>query len=305
VTVTNLPHLHNLQLAHPITADREFKISFLIGADQYWDIVGDHVVRGNGPTAVASKLGYLLSSPMQPTPHSSEASVLMVTNSSQIEFDLQRFWDLESVGVSLTDETAKDNILKHYLTSCLTRDDDGAYVARFPWKPTHPVLPTNITVAECRPRHLIKQLAKNPKQFQLYNQILTEQETRGFIERVDVSWDHSSTHYIPHHPVEKNSTTTPIRIVFDCSCRQGSNYPSLNDCLMTGFPCSNDLCAILVRFILRQFGISTDIEKAFLHVRLHPEDRDFNRFLWLTDQTDPSSKLCVYRFKVVTTDQCN
>ena len=299
VTVTNLPHLHNLQLAHPITADREFKISLLIGADQYWDIVGDHVVRGNGPTAVASKLGYLLSGPMQPTPHSSEASVLMVTNSSQFEFDLQRFWDLESVGVSLTDETAKDNILKHYLTSCLTRDDDGAYVARFPWKSTHPVLPTNITVAERRTRHLIKQLAKNPKQFQVYNQILTEQETRGFIERVDVSRDHSSTHYIPHHPVEKNSTTTPIRIVFDCSCRQGSNYPSLNDCLMTGFPCSNDLCAILVRFRLRQFGISTDIEKAFLHVRLHPEDRDFTRFLWLTDQTNPSSKLCTYRFRVV------
>ena len=92
---------------------------------------------------------------------------------------------------------------------------------------------------------------------------------------------------------------TPIRIVFDCSCRQGSNYPCLNDCLMIGFPCSNNLCAVLVRFRLHRFGISTDIEKAFLHICLQSEDRDFTRFFWLTDPTDPSSKFCVYRFKVV------
>ena len=92
---------------------------------------------------------------------------------------------------------------------------------------------------------------------------------------------------------------TPIGMVFDCSCRQGSNYPCLNDCLMIGLPCSNDLCAILVCFELYRFGISTDIEKAFLHIRLHPDDRDFTRFFWLTDPSDPYSRLCVYRFKVV------
>jgi len=27
----------------------------------YWDIVGDDIIRGNGPTAVASRLGYFLS----------------------------------------------------------------------------------------------------------------------------------------------------------------------------------------------------------------------------------------------------
>ena len=42
-----------------------------------------------------------------------------------------------------------------------------------------------------------------------------------------------------------------------------------------------------------------DIEKAFLHVRLHPDDRNYTRFFWLSDLSDPSSPLCVYRFKVV------
>jgi len=114
----------------------------LVGADHYWDIVGDHVIRGNGPTAVDSKLGYLLSGPILQTPQSTTTNVMMIMNLND-DFDLERFWDLESVGVSLTDETVQDNMLQQYLNSCLTRDDDGAYTARFPWKSTHPVLPTN------------------------------------------------------------------------------------------------------------------------------------------------------------------
>ena len=184
ISVANLPYLHDLQLAHPFTSEPEFKISWLVGADHYWDIVGDHVIRGNGPTAVASKLGYLLSGLIQPVSQSTTTNVMMVTN---YNFDLKHFWDLESVGVSLTDETAQDNMLQLYLDSCLTRDADGAYTARFPWKSTHPVLPTNIAIAERRTQHLVKRLASNPKLLQVYSDILREQEARGFIEQVDVT----------------------------------------------------------------------------------------------------------------------
>ena len=59
-TLTHLPYLEGLQLAHPVTRSDSFEISLLIGADHYWDFVGDHTVRGNGPTAVSSKLGYLI-----------------------------------------------------------------------------------------------------------------------------------------------------------------------------------------------------------------------------------------------------
>ena len=41
------------------------------------------------------------------------------------------------------------------------------------------------------------------------------------------------------------------------------------------------------------------LEKAFLHVRLHPDNRDYTRFFWLTNPTDVSSQFSVYRFKVV------
>ena len=60
----DLPYLRGFQLAHPVTKSGSFEISLLIGADHYWDLVGDHTVRGNGPTAVRPKLGYLLSGPI-------------------------------------------------------------------------------------------------------------------------------------------------------------------------------------------------------------------------------------------------
>jgi hypothetical protein len=45
--------------------------------------------------------------------------------------------------------------------------------------------------------------------------------------------------------------------------------------------------------------VSTDIEKAFLQIRLYEKDRDMTRFFWLTDYTNPEAGISTYRFKVV------
>ena len=64
--------------------------------------------------------------------------------------------------------------------------------------------------------------------------IISEQQSRGFVEQILATPSTHNVHYIPHHPVRKESSTTPIRIVYDCSCRQSHTQPSLNDCLMAG-----------------------------------------------------------------------
>ena len=58
-SIENFPHLRGLKLAHPITNIENFQVSVLIGVDYYWTLVEDKIVRGDGPTAQQSKLGFL------------------------------------------------------------------------------------------------------------------------------------------------------------------------------------------------------------------------------------------------------
>jgi len=121
-------------------------------------------------------------------------------------------------------------------------------------------------------------LKQTPNLLKMYGDIIADQERCGFIEKVPTCYS-DNVHYIPHHTVQRDSTTIPIRIVYDCSCHQSPQYPSLNDRLVVGPPFQNDIWAILLRFRCHKIGLSTNMEKAFLHASLDKYDRDCTRFL--------------------------
>ena len=297
----NYPYLLGLKLA--VTDNENFEISLLIGADHYWDIVEDHIIRGNGPTAMQSKLGYLLSGPIASTSNTRNypTNILNVMLSHREEDDrIERFWNLETLGITEPDPHIEENSFIHeYQQTSISRERDGSYTARFPWKKDHPPLPTNNIVCEKRTRATIKRLNQTPDLLHTYGTIIKEQEQRGFIKKIPNTANNHNVHYVPHHPVKKDSPTTPIRIVYDCSCKASPKLASLNDCPQPGPPLLNDMSAILLRFRTHSYGIVTDIEKAFLHLNLHEDDRDFTRFLWLSDPADPNSSFDTYRFKAV------
>ena len=196
-------------------------------------------------------------------------------------------------------ETAVENnsdkqFLLEYSKTCITRLPDGSYCTRFPWKENHPPSPTNSNICRKRIHSLANRLSQTPGHLQTYNSIICDQLNRGFIERVYTPKKPGLTHFIPHHCVKKNSITTLIRIVYDCSCRQSKDHSSLNDCLLTGPHFLNDLCAIIIRFRTHNYSISTNTEKAFLHIHLHKSDRECTHFFWLSDPTDPNSDLIMY-----------
>lgn len=103
---------------------------------------------------------------------------------------------------------------------------------------------------------------------------------------------------LPHHPVKKELATTPIRIVYDCSCKGDNNSASLTNYLTVGPLRQDNLCSIVMCFRLHRFSLSTDIEKAFFHIMLHPLDRDFTRFLQLIS-SENFDELQTYQFVVV------
>jgi len=94
------------------------------------------------------------------------------------------------------------------------------------------------------------------------------------------------------------TSTTPVRIVYDCSCHQSrhSEHPSLNDCLLTGPSFLNDLTAMLC-FCTHKYSISTDIGKAFLHIVLDEKERNFTWFICIGFRILQSKQqVCYIRF---------
>ncbi|XP_071138753.1 uncharacterized protein [Mytilus edulis] len=299
-----LPYLHGVRLAHPICAEDKFNISLLIGADYYWSIVEDEIIRGNGPTAVKSKIGYLLSGPvLTKNGSTSKQSAMMniLTDHRAVVCDLEKFWNLESLGVSGSDNIrSQSEVVKEYGEKSIILEN-GKYTAKLPWKPDFLPLPHNMELVKQRTGSVIRRLANKPDLLKMYGDIIMEQERRHFIEKVEETKlpTDRPVHYIPHHPVVKESSTTPIRIVYDCSCKDGRDNPSLNECLESHPPVMNDITGILMRFRAKKYATTSDLEKAFLQIQLDEKDRDATRFLWLSDPTNTSSPLITYRFKSV------
>ena len=126
--LSQLPYLQGPELAHPFSLESDFPVSMLVGVDYYWNIVGDQVIRGTGPTAVESKLGYLLSGPTQQG-YSMATNVSMILTPALGEFNLERFWTLESIRISQTEDTVEANLTENYVSSCVTQAADRAYIA--------------------------------------------------------------------------------------------------------------------------------------------------------------------------------
>ena len=168
----SLHYLKDLDLAHPCTGGDAFDIQILIGADFYWSIVKDSApVRGNGPTAVRSRIGYLVSGPLPSiqVEGQSSATSLKVT---VVEDDVIRLWSLESVGVFPhleTSEEVADYAKKHI------EYRDGKYVAKFPWKIDHLELPSNFKMVSNMTRATIRRLARNPALLGVVHDIIRQQ----------------------------------------------------------------------------------------------------------------------------------
>lgn len=88
--------------------------------------------------------------------------------------------------------------------------------------------------------------------------------------------------------------STKLRIVYDASARAYESAPSLNDCLEIGPPLQNQVWKVLLRGRFYTVALAGDIQKAFLQVRIRPEDRDALRFHWLSNE-DPH-QVRTYRF---------
>ena len=193
--LNHLPYLHHL---HPVMSDENFYISILIGADFYWRFVQDRVVRGDGPTAVESRLDHLLSG-LLPLSQSVSTSCVQISNLSCIteHTDYNTFWKVESMGTTTPHHDQDTEFLQNYLSTKVSTQSDGSYCLKFPWKNNHLPLLSNYSICARRTRSMAFRLAKTPNLLRMYSSIIEDQERRGFIQKVDSNLEHTtSTVYV-------------------------------------------------------------------------------------------------------------
>ena len=256
-----------------------------------------------GPVAIETKLGYVLSGPAsdEPTVASTAVNITSahILKTEAVPFppeenlneQLSSFWKLESIGV-LPDESSVQDKFEETVMFTGKR-----YEVQFPWKEGHPVLPGNFDLSAARLHHLVRKLQTDKDLLREYDELIRNQVASEIVEEVpaDSNPVTGKVHYIPHHPViHRDKETTKVRIVYDAIARKSG--PSLNDCLHSGPSLIPKIMDILVRFPFHKVALVSDVEKAFHQVSIAPEDRDVLRFLWIDDVTSPEPRIVVYRF---------
>ena len=211
---------------------------------------------------------------------------------------VHKLWDLDMIGINPIKESP-ENFSSRFHFETTVKYDNGRYWVELPFKENCPFLPTNYRLALGQMLNQVKKFRNQPKLLSCYDKIIKDQLKSNFIEEVENPVVTPNTHYLPHHAVAKQSSTTPLRIVYNCSAKVSKTTASLNDCLLTGPSLTEKLGDSLMKFRTQQFAYIADIEKAFLQVGLQLHHRDFTRFLWLENPFDESSPMKTYRFTSV------
>ena len=148
----HFPYLAGLELADSSSLEDNLDIGILIGADQYWKLVTGKIRQeGTGPTAVETKLGWVLSGPVPGVSHGGTSVNFVSTHVLKVECSdcdldttLKAFWDLDTLGI-------KDNESSVYEDFIQTIDfKNGRYCVHLPWKGVHPVLSDNFELSQKR-----------------------------------------------------------------------------------------------------------------------------------------------------------
>ena len=205
--------------------------------------------------------------------------------------DLQKFWDLETLGIK-EHETSVCDKFSNDITFTGER-----YQVKLPFKDNHPMVPDNYTVALRRLTTTNKKLKNQPEILKQYDDVIREQLESGVVEIVpqDQIPQPGDVHYLPHRTVVRlDRDTTKVRVVYDASSKVFG--PSLNDCLHIGPSLNLLLFGILLRFRVHEVALTADVEKAFLNIEIDPEHRNFVRFLWVKDLNKENLEVMELRF---------
>ena len=89
----NLPTSHNIKLADSNIDNKNLAIDILVGVDFYWDMVVESLIKGkSGPVALNTKVGYVLSGPIENS-CVDECNSVMLTHVTKVQAKIVHSYD--------------------------------------------------------------------------------------------------------------------------------------------------------------------------------------------------------------------
>lgn len=282
----------NIRLADPLFFESK-SIDILIGADRFWDLLAEGKMRlPTGPYLQNSKLGWIVSGSVYNTRNTGR---IHCNFSKSLDSQLRLFWELEELPKLRDTRTQEERMCEDHFIHTTTRDSEGRFIVRIPFKESPDVLGESYAQAERRFYALEKRLQRSSDYKSLYTNFMQEYLDLGHMS--PVSSFESPCYFMPHHGVfREHSTTTKLRVVFDASAASTSGK-SLNDLQLVGPPIQGDLISILLRFRQHKFVVCADVEKMFRNCMVAEDQRKFQLILW---RNDPSLPLGIYQLNTVT-----
>ena len=160
--------------------------------------------------------------------------------------------------------------------------DRKRWIASYPWIVDPRKLRENRSIATKILMSTERKLLKNPEHGALYSRQIQDMLDRNAarkITKAELYRYNGPKYYIIHHGVFKpNSTSTPLRIVFNTSATHGDL--SMNECLAKGPSLLNNLYGVLLRFRMYKQAFVGDISKMYHSIDIPLKDQMTHLFLW-------------------------
>ncbi|XP_011858303.1 PREDICTED: uncharacterized protein LOC105555871, partial [Vollenhovia emeryi] len=241
-----------------VLADTSFhkpgKIDILLGAGVFWRLlcVGQLHMSGGQLILQKTKLGWIVSGNILPTKMKHADTEIVscgVAFEKTLEEQVEKFWRIEEY-TPTKKYSQEEQLCEEEFKTTHRRDQDGRFIVGLSFRQDIDQLGESRSTAVKRLRALNRRLDRQPELKMQYKAFLDEYLTLGHMTEVNSSDVQNETlyHYIPHHAVLKeSSTTTKLRVVFDASY----------------------------------------IIKMFRQIQLRDDQRDLQRILWRSDWSQP------------------
>lgn len=285
-----------------ILADTTFhtpgKIDMLLGASIFWELlcIGKIKLATHQASLQKTQLGWIVTGNI--TQSKNTQTTLCHVSTNELSNQLEKFWKIEE-GEDLIKYSVEEQECENHFVETHNRDDTGRFVVSLPFKKNISMLGDSKQIALRRLYSIEQRLNKQPELKETYTQFMDEYIQLGHMVEVknNSNIDSINTHYLPHHSVIKeSSTTTKLRVVFDGSCKTSSGV-SINEILMVGPTIQQDIFAIILRFRQHRYVMTADIEKMYRQIRIQDKQQDLLRILWRSS-TNESVK--TFRLTTVT-----